>query len=188
MLSIVVLAAALTLGADGPQIVVRPAPVPTPAKKDVPVVPVTKPVPPDPPPAKKAAATSGGCACACGCASHGICMCDVEAEKPTAKAPAATTPKASVTTTTRAPVGHTHTCPRCGTTWDHQANPGHNCPNCGTAVYVQDRVPRPVTIRVATVSAAPAPVPTTVYQLPPGFSAAGGCANGSCSAVGRFRR
>ena len=52
-----------------------------------------------------------------------------------------------VITTTRAPQGHTHTCPKCGTTWDHASNPSHNCPNCGTPQYVVDRGYRPVTVR-----------------------------------------
>jgi|SRR6185436_11696728 len=59
--------------------------------------------------------------------------------------------KQSVTTqtviTTRAAQGHTHTCARCGTTWDHAANPTHNCANCGAPQYVIDRSPRPVTVR-----------------------------------------
>jgi uncharacterized protein (DUF983 family) len=57
------------------------------------------------------------------------------------------------TLSSRAPVGHTHTCPRCGTTWDHQSNAGHNCPNCGAAQYVQDSFPRAVTVRTTTVAA-----------------------------------
>ena len=48
--------------------------------------------------------------------------------------------------TTRPAVGHTHTCPRCGTTWDHRENPGHQCVRCGTFQYVQDARPRPVTV------------------------------------------
>lgn len=46
--------------------------------------------------------------------------------------------------TFRNPVGHTHTCPRCGNVWDHSANAGHTCLNCGTAQYVQDYQPRMV--------------------------------------------
>lgn len=38
----------------------------------------------------------------------------------------------------RNPIGHTHTCPKCGNVWDHQSNPGHNCDNCGTPQYYQD--------------------------------------------------
>lgn len=48
---------------------------------------------------------------------------------------------------TRAPVGHTHTCPS-GHTWDHSANPSHACEICGATQYVQDARPRPVTVRV----------------------------------------
>lgn len=61
--------------------------------------------------------------------------------------------------TTRPSQGHTHTCPRCGTTWDHAANPGHNCPTCGTPQYIVDSPTRPVTIRrtVPVQSAAPRP-------------------------------
>ncbi len=59
-------------------------------------------------------------------------------------------PPQQVTVTTRAPQGHTHSCPRCGTTWDHASNPGHNCPKCGAAQYVQDSSPRPVTVFTRT--------------------------------------
>ncbi len=60
----------------------------------------------------------------------------------------------------RNPVGHTHTCPRCGTTWDHASNPGHNCPACGTSQYVQDRSPRPVAVKkVVNVPAPPTVAP-----------------------------
>lgn len=82
------------------------------------------------------------------------------------------------------PVGHTHTCPRCGTTWDHSTNPGHNCPKCGTAQYVQDSHPRPVAV------ASPGQSLPVTYQAAPiryTLSGAGGCANGSCSSPQRFR-
>lgn len=51
--------------------------------------------------------------------------------------------------TTRAPTGHTHTCPnqKCNTTWDHKSNDSHNCPECGTEQFVQDARPRPVTVK-----------------------------------------
>jgi hypothetical protein len=67
--------------------------------------------------------------------------------------------------------GHTHTCPRCGTTWDHGANPSHNCPACGTPQFVQD----PPGMRLT--------LPTS-----------SGCANGQCQTAspparpGLFRR
>lgn len=67
----------------------------------------------------------------------------------------------------RLPVGHTHTCNKCGLTWDHSTNPGHACANCGTTQYVQDSVPRMVT--------------TARYTL-------GGCANGQCESVQSQRR
>lgn len=56
--------------------------------------------------------------------------------------------EAERTVTTRAPNGHTHTCPRCATTWDHKSNNSHNCPECGTEQFVQDARPRPVTVKV----------------------------------------
>lgn len=49
------------------------------------------------------------------------------------------------TVSSRAPIGHTHTCAN-GHTWDHQANAGHTCQTCGLSQYVQDRTPRRVTI------------------------------------------
>lgn len=52
-----------------------------------------------------------------------------------------------LTTATRAPIGHTHTCAN-GHTWDHSANPGHQCQTCGQSQFVQDRTPRPVTVTV----------------------------------------
>lgn len=52
---------------------------------------------------------------------------------------------------------HTHTCSRCGTTWNHDINPTHNCANCGREQSIQDRQPRPVT---------PPRQPATRYQLP----------------------
>lgn len=101
----------------------------------------------------------------------------------------------TVTTTTRAPVGHTHTCARCGTTWDHASNAGHTCPNCGASQYVQDRFARPVTVKTVSVKAEPVKVQQTVKtqqtvrELPVIFQSlgssvsAGGCANGQCSTV-----
>lgn len=115
-------------------------------------------------------------------------------------------PRLETHLTTRSPVGHTHTCPRCGTTWDHAANPGHNCPNCGTSQYVQDRSPRAVTVKAVREVAQPASPPLEsrgysvpwmqaterqVYRQPQhgepplvisvGCSASsGGCASGNC--------
>lgn len=77
--------------------------------------------------------------------------------------------------TTRAPIGHTHTCAN-GHTWDHTANPSYTCQFCGLSQYVQDSVPRPVTVEVANPSAA---APLQTYTLPSASS--GGCANGQCS-------
>lgn len=91
------------------------------------------------------------------------------------------------TVTTRAPSGHTHTCPRCGTTWDHAANPGHNCPNCGTAQYTQDRSPRPVTVRAAAKTP-DAVAPLTLAQLQNSVISSSACANGQCSTVTTSRR
>lgn len=166
MIASILLAAALATG-DLPKITVRP-----------------KPVVPDPPPVKKAeadpfddSAKRGGCNCA-------KCACGVaKAPAPAPAVVAAPAPVQMVTkqvTASRAPVGHTHTCPRCGMTWDHQANPGHNCANCGTAVYVQDRSPRMVTtVRTVTVPVTAPQQSFPAYLLPGG----GGCANGSCSTI-----
>lgn len=72
----------------------------------------------------------------------------------------------------RVPQGHTHTCPSCKTTWDHESNPvgpglqGHICPNCKTEQRTQDYTPQPVTIRQSGTSIR--------------FSS-GGCATGNCS-------
>lgn len=48
--------------------------------------------------------------------------------------------------TLRSPVGHTHTCPKCGNTWDHKENPGHHCYICRTPQYLQDLRPRQVRV------------------------------------------
>ena len=79
-------------------------------------------------------------------------------------------------TTMRAPIGHTHTCPRCGITWDHAMNAGHNCPNCGTQQLYQDMIPKTVMVRNQ---------PLVAVRLQ---ATSGGCANGSCgSSRGLFR-
>jgi hypothetical protein len=101
------------------------------------------------------------CGSACGCESLGGAVCGSEA------CPAGIRGPRSITA--RAPVGHTHTCPRCGTTWDHSTNPSHNCPRCGTPQYVQDPVARTVTVGGPAYSLAPQ-----------AFGAGGGCAGGSC--------
>lgn len=76
--------------------------------------------------------------------------------------------------TYRQPVGHTHTCDKCGTTWDHQANPTHVCQTCGRQQLVQDRSPRMVTvIQSATY---PAPVQRIIQQQQ-------NCPNGNCPYV-----
>lgn len=48
----------------------------------------------------------------------------------------------------RQPVGHTHTCPICGNSWDHQKNPTHKCDKAGCpgSQYVIDQPSRMVPI------------------------------------------
>lgn len=99
-----------------------------------------------------------------------------------------------IVTTYRQPHGHTHTCPRCGTTWDHASNPGHSCPKCGTMQFNQDS--RPKLIAVTTTVPAVAPAATVPSKVQFGtvtvdYSGFGGCANGSCGTpqrVGILRR
>lgn len=83
-------------------------------------------------------------------------------------------------TSWRQPIGHTHTCPRCGDTWDHAKNTGHTCQECGAYQATQDRVPRLVPVksfvRVYTAPVQAAPVYT--YTLP--TSAVPGCVGGNC--------
>lgn len=89
--------------------------------------------------------------------------------------------------TTRAPVGHTHTCAN-GHVWDHTSNPGHVCQFCGAVQTVQDRSPRPVTVVRTVQVQAEAPAPQTrvparaaqpaVFVVAP--RGAANCANGSC--------
>lgn len=91
--------------------------------------------------------------------------------------------------TTRAPVGHTHTCAN-GHTWDHSANATHTCQFCGLSQYIQDPVARPVTVKaaaVATPTTEPlqAVFPHQTYALP--GATAGGCANGNCPAPQQSR-
>jgi hypothetical protein len=66
--------------------------------------------------------------------------------------------QAASANTLRQPNGHTHTCPKCGDTWDHDKNPTHNCKQCGTFQNVVDQPSRMVQVR----SAALAPVSPAV--------------------------
>lgn len=119
--------------------------------------PLQAPLPPQAPPVRPACVCGTGCTC-----PPGVCP----GKCPVAKEPAPSP------TAFRAPHGHTHTCSRCGTTWDHDANPSHTCQRCGSAQYVQDVVPRPV------------PVAAVRYTLPTAtssWSVTGGCANGRCN-------
>lgn len=90
------------------------------------------------------------------------------------------------TTSWRYPVGHTHTCPRCGETWDHQKNTGHTCQNCGAHQAVQDAVPRMVQVH-APAAAYPAAVyhaPAYRYTIPAAVPVSG-CVGGNCPLPGR---
>lgn len=63
---------------------------------------------------------------------------------------------------------HSHTCPKCGTSWVHTdassgSIPDHRCPKCGTLQFVQDA--------------------RTVVRSPPKASS---CPNGNCPV--QFRR
>jgi hypothetical protein len=114
---------------------------------------------------------------ACTCTN---CQCGAAAKVvPAIPAPPVVTPLP----TTRAAVGHTHTC-RNGHTWDHSENPTHNCRICGAFQNVQDRTPRPVTVTRAVQSAPPviraAPVTIRLPQT-------SGCANGNCASPYSFR-
>ncbi len=68
----------------------------------------------------------------------------------------------------RQPIGHTHTCPNCGDTWDHTKNPTHNCQKCGTPQYVVDSIPKMV------------PINKPIQQIYPQQFQFGGCPNGNC--------
>lgn len=72
--------------------------------------------------------------------------------------------------------GHTHTCPRCGTRWDHSMNASHNCPRCGTVQMVQDS---PQLSR-NPLQLAPAQTFTPVVRFAP---ASGGCPGGNCNSA-----
>lgn len=126
----------------------------------------------------------------CGCLSTGKCTCyEGECGCATCRDSAAlrlTTPVAvSRTMAYRNPIGHTHTCPRCGEVWDHNKNPGHVCQRCGASQFVQDPTPRMVQVRSQAAMSAP-----LQYALPQ--SLGGGCGPGGCPAqpagVRMFRR
>jgi hypothetical protein len=100
----------------------------------------------------------------------------------------------------RQPIGHTHTCPNCGTSWDHAANPTHQCQVCGTYQYAIDPVSRPIRIAPQTSYVAPGSTifsQTGQYTFSGGIVApaqsyatgcsAAGCSNGGFSAPGLFR-
>jgi hypothetical protein len=135
----------------------------------------------------------GGCRCepegGCDCGSGSVGAVPQPPQLPltiTRSVPVAVTqtPRSYVTGQ-----GHTHTCPKCGTTWDHGAWSSHNCPNCGTFQNVQD-TGRTVGAMSSVVTYTSAPVTTgTVIQAAPlrtglfrglirGNS---NCANGQCA-------
>lgn len=69
---------------------------------------------------------------------------------------------------------HSHTCPKCATSWSHSGQPGddnHNCPRCGTYQ------------NVVSGFSPPSLSPGVSYFV---GSGSGGCANGSCSAGVRY--
>lgn len=117
------------------------------------------------------------------------------AQTPYSPAPPSIQPRTRTVTTntltysTRAPHGHTHTC-RNGHTWDHAANPTHTCKFCGLSQYVVDRPSRPVTIVVAAASSVrqepappsvrPAARPVSVMPRSLSFQSSGGCGPGGC--------
>lgn len=112
---------------------------------------------------------------------------DPPATKFTQKATTVTSYK--TVTTTRAPIGHTHTCAN-GHTWDHQANPTHTCKICGLSQFTIDSRPRmvtelksvPVTQNVQSVSTSQPVQPAyqPQYTLGTGVSSSSPCANGNC--------
>lgn len=141
--------------------------------------------------------------CPCGCESGNRCTCGANcptsARKVATVATSPVTPNVlpSVTTVYQSPPvvvsqpvqrsvtrasyvtgqGHTHTCPRCGTTWDHGANPSHNCPNCGTTQFIQDS-------GSSSYRSVVQPTYTPRLTLFGGRLSGAGCANGKC-AIGR---
>lgn len=95
----------------------------------------------------------------------------IEAVRPVAQAVSQTV------TSWRSPVGHTHTCPRCGDTWDHAKNTGHTCQECGAQQFTQDRSPRMVPVKVRSVAVPVQSAPAVTYTLPGSSS---GCVGGNC--------
>lgn len=101
----------------------------------------------------------------------------------------ATSTKARVVTTVtyRAPVGHTHTCSQCGTTWDHQTNSTHKCANCGSFQYYQDVPSRQVTVRKTVTESVSTPMPVapvTIHQSIRSVTrSTSNCPNGNCPYV-----
>lgn len=89
--------------------------------------------------------------------------------------------------TLRNPLGHTHTCPNCGDTWDHSKNPTHVCQICGVSVYVVDSPSRMVQVRngqSAPVQSVPVQQATYSVQT----YSIGGCSNGQCDSSYGYRR
>lgn len=87
---------------------------------------------------------------------------------------------------------HTHTCPRCGTTWGGRGH-SHSCPRCGTPQYVQDQpgyAPAYYPGRPGYAAQGGVTYPQPVQYQPQyrpiysfgggGGCASGGCANGAC--------
>ncbi len=116
------------------------------------------------------AQSSGGCANG-SCSSPGAAGVTTYSY-PTYSLPTTYAPQATYTAAVGD--GHTHTCPKCGTTWDHSTNPGHNCPRCGTFQNIQDPVRRTVTTSQ----------PQPVKIVAPPVMVAGGCTCGASGCVG----
>ena len=75
---------------------------------------------------------------------------------------------------------HTHTCPKCGYTWDHAEDGGsHNCPKCGThqTIGAFKSANTPSRLRGQPVVGYP---PTTGIFRPVTGAMSGGCDNGQC--------
>lgn len=110
---------------------------------------------------------------------------NVERLFPTANASAVVrlTPSVANTRTVsyRNPIGHTHTCPRCGDTWDHNKNPTHTCQRCGASQFTIDTPSRMVQVYGVSTGGVP-----LQYTLPRSTS---GCGPGGCPSqpTGLFR-
>ena len=111
--------------------------------------------------------SSGGCA-------NGACGVPSTSYFPSQSYAYSLPPAAPVQAARTVGDGHTHTCPRCSTTWDHSTNPGHNCPRCGAAQFVQDTYRKPVT---------GAPVPQAAPKVVAAAPAAGRSGSCSCGSV-----